>query len=224
MALAPHAPNVALALLSRRHGGFRAALYARIGQRAAAGACLAGTRGSGANELLLSATLSLDDGNPDTHLAQLNRALAAFRLEPVVRRDDGAPFTLHNLTGTDVAPVDGPLVSVIMPARNTERYIDTALSGLASQSWRNLEIIVVDDASEDGTSDRVRAWADREPRIRLIRAASAGGPYCAKNLALQLARGQFVTFHDSDDWSHPRRVERHVLPLLADPKLCATTS
>ena len=99
-----------------------------------------------------------------------------------------------------------------------------AIESLLKQTYRNLEIIVVDDASGDTTPDLVQAWAQKDARVRLLRLTTNGGTYLAKSMGLQLARGEFVTCHDSDDWSHPLKIERQVRPLLTDSALVATTS
>ena len=223
-ALAPHAPEVALELLPQRHAELRAALLDRLGKHAAAAICLGRSPNITPDGLLLIANLALAAGDNDVHFALLNHILATFGLEHVHRHNDDLPLTLQNIVCAKVRTVRGPLVSVIMPARNTEPYIDIAICGLVSQSWKNLELIIIDDASVDRTADRVLAWTDRDPRIRFVRMQNPSGPYCAKNYGLQPARGNFVTFHDSDDWSHPRRIELQVLPLLENQALCATSS
>ena len=123
-----------------------------------------------------------------------------------------------------VAVSDGPLVSVIIPAYEAEETIGTCLRGLTRQSWRKLEIIVVDDFSKDQTAQLVAAAAENDPRIRLIRQDRNGGAYIARNTGLAAARGSFVTVHDADDWSHPQKIERQVVPLIENPALQATFS
>lgn len=117
------------------------------------------------------------------------------------------PSPFDRLTARAQHPVtDGPLISVIMPARNAATTIDTALAGLVAQGWRNLEILVIDNGSSDGTAARVRHWQARDPRIRLLDGAAAPGAYGARNLGRDAARGEFLTLHDADDWTHPDRI------------------
>lgn len=118
----------------------------------------------------------------------------------------------------------GPLVSVIMPARNAGATIGTALAGLLAQSWRALEILVIDNGSTDDTAARVHAQAARDPRIRLIDAADADGAYGARNRGLAAAQGALITTHDADDWSHPARIARQVAALLRRPGAMASAS
>ncbi len=99
-----------------------------------------------------------------------------------------------------------PKVSVIIPAYNTEKYIAKAIESALEQTLQNLEVVVVDDGSSDGTVDVVKQFTD--PRVRLLvnpRNLGAGG---ARNRALEAAQGDWVAVLDSDDWYAPQRLER----------------
>lgn len=112
-----------------------------------------------------------------------------------------------------------PKVSVIMPAYNAASFIHTALNSLLSQSWTNLEVIVVDDCSSDDTASIVSAVAAKDPRIALVCLPHNGGAYAARNVGLQHTSGDYITNHDSDDWSHPQRLER-LAGALSDEPTC----
>ena len=99
-----------------------------------------------------------------------------------------------------------PRVSVIVPAYNAGRTIDTALQSVFAQTYRNVEIIVVDDGSSDDTAERVAAWG---PRVALHRQTNRG-PAAARNHALLHARGDLVAFLDADDVWLPTKLERQV--------------
>ena len=116
------------------------------------------------------------------------------------------------------------VVSVIIPAYNSEFTLPTVLRGLGSQSWKNLDIIVVDDGSTDKTVDVAASFAQQDARIRVVHNHLNQGPYVVRNQGLNLARGEFITVHDADDWSHPQKIELQVLPLLASDQLQATQS
>ncbi len=118
----------------------------------------------------------------------------------------------------------GPKVTVLLPVFNGEEFIHTALAGLAAQSYRNIEVLVIDDASTDGTRELVKKFAASDKRFRLIQVKVNGGSYRARNIGLEEAMGEFVTVHDADDWSHPQKLELQVAPLIAQPKLMATLS
>lgn len=127
----------------------------------------------------------------------------------IERIDTTRPLSLDNVRGaaTTTAVEAAEKVSVVMPAYNAEYLIGYAIRGLLEQTWVNLEIIVVDDHSADGTADVVASFGDE--RIRL--ATNPGkGAYAARNHGLSLASGRFVTVHDADDWSHPEKLERQV--------------
>ncbi|BAL92265.1 putative glycosyltransferase [Actinoplanes missouriensis 431] len=100
----------------------------------------------------------------------------------------------------------------------------TAVRSLVAQSWTNHEILVVDDGSGPGHDAVLDRAAALDPRVRVLRMPQNGGTYLARNAGLDAATGTFVTFQDSDDWSHPLRLERQVAPLIADETLFATTS
>ncbi len=113
-----------------------------------------------------------------------------------------------------------PQVSVVMAARNAASTIDSALRSLVRQSYSNLEIVVVDDGSVDATASVARTIGDS--RIVVHTLPTATGAANARNHGLANLRGEFVTFNDSDDRSHPERIERQLAALLARPaaQLC----
>lgn len=115
-----------------------------------------------------------------------------------------------------------PLVSVVMTCHDTLRYLDDAVASILGQTWRHLELIVVDDASQDGSLDRLHELASTDDRLRIIPLTTNTGTYRAKNIGMHNARGEVLTFMDSDDTSHHERIERQ-LRLLREPGLVATT-
>ena len=113
---------------------------------------------------------------------------------------------------------------LLMTAFNSALRIRSAIHPLLGQTYGDIELIVVDDASSDETGQIVKGMASQDSRIRYIRLPMNAGPYVAKNIGQQQASGEFVTCHDSDDWAHPLRVERQVAPLLKNKRLVFTTS
>lgn len=227
-AITPYLPKQALLLIDAVAAplGLRVALLLNLGHTEEADALL--TRGFTARitdpQLFLLAANRLSESTGDKLIA-INHFLSSFSLKPVsiTRPDD--PLSVTNLSiECGLKSVDGPLVSILVTAFNLESRIEQALESLLVQSWRNLEIIVVDDASTDQTSDRVKVLVQRDARVSLIRLTQNVGTYVAKLTAFRQARGEFVLCHDGDDWSHPERVFRQMRPLLDCPEVVATTS
>lgn len=117
-----------------------------------------------------------------------------------------------------------PLVSVIVPVFNGGRVLSKALSGLMAQTWTNLEILVVDDGSNDETAAVAQNAAKVDNRIRVIQLNKNQGAYAARNEGFAQARGAFVTVHDADDWSHPRKIECQARALVENSALKASIS
>nr|WP_300817136.1 glycosyltransferase family 2 protein [uncultured Acetatifactor sp.] len=91
------------------------------------------------------------------------------------------------------------LVSVIIPIYNTETYIDGCIESVISQAYRNLEIILIDDGSTDGSSEKCDKWGEKDGRIYVIHQTNMGVA-AARNHALDYAHGSYICFVDSDDW------------------------
>jgi glycosyltransferase involved in cell wall biosynthesis len=111
-----------------------------------------------------------------------------------------------------------PLVSVIIPAHDAERFLADAVASVLRQSWRNVEAIVVNDGSSDGTAAVADRLAASDPRVRVVHKAN-GGPSSARNAGLAIAGGEFLCFLDADDALLPDKIERQ-LAFLRDTPLC----
>ncbi len=118
-------------------------------------------------------------------------------------------------------PTDGPLVTVVICVYNAGRFLRPAVLSVLAQTYRNLEIIIVDDGSTDGCMQTIADIDD--PRIRRLSQPNRGKP-AALNRALEEMRGDFLVLNDADDISHPRRIERLVAAMLAEPELGAVFS
>lgn len=117
-----------------------------------------------------------------------------------------------------------PLVSVIVPCYNAAATLPCALNSLLAQSWANLEVLVADDASTDSSVAVVQAYAAKDKRVKLLQLKQNSGAYAARNLAMQQAKGHFITTHDADDWSHPEKIARQVLALQQNSVAMASVS
>lgn len=107
-----------------------------------------------------------------------------------------------------------PLVSVIMPIHNGSKYMIEAIDSILNQTYKQFEFIIINDNSTDSTLEILKNYKKRYPKIRIISLNSRHGPFGAINLALKYAKGEFIAPMDSDDISHPKRLEKEVQFLL----------
>lgn len=91
------------------------------------------------------------------------------------------------------------LISIIIPVYNVRQYLDKCIQSVVNQSYRNIEIIIVDDGSNDGSETICDEWAKKDDRIRVFHKKN-GGSSDARNLGLRQAKGEFIGFVDSDDY------------------------
>lgn len=106
-----------------------------------------------------------------------------------------------------------PLVSVIVPAYNAETYILQTLNSVLSQTYKNIEVVVVDDGSHDGTTQIVEAIMRRDDRVALLRQSNSGVAV-ARNLAIEKSRGEYIAPIDADDMWYPQKIEKQVHCML----------
>ena len=109
-----------------------------------------------------------------------------------------------------------PLVSVIIPTYNRIDTLPRSMESVLRQTYGNLELIVVDDGSTDGTEEYVKGMADG--RIRYVKGDGNRGPAAARNMGVRLAQGEYVAFQDSDDKWHLDKLEKQ-MRLLLDSEL-----
>lgn len=115
-----------------------------------------------------------------------------------------------------------PLVSVIMTMFNSEATLEAGVRSLLAQTYGNIEVILSDDGSTDGTLDIARRLCAEDGRVRLLQFGGNHGTYWAKNFGLAQCRGELVTFADSDDTSDIRRIELQV-DALRSPGVAVST-
>lgn len=110
---------------------------------------------------------------------------------------------------------DNKLVTVIVPVYNVECYLDKCISSIVHQSYKNLEIIMIDDGSTDASSEICDKWAVKDKRIHVIHKQN-GGLSDARNAGLAVATGEYISFVDSDDWIKPQFIETLMALLESD--------
>jgi glycosyltransferase involved in cell wall biosynthesis len=106
-----------------------------------------------------------------------------------------------------------PLVSVIIPAFNAEIFIPRTLESVLSQTYQNIEVLVVDDGSVDRTAEIVKSFAQKDSRITLLQQANAGVA-AARNLAIEKSRGEYIAPIDADDIWYPQNLEKQLECLI----------
>jgi glycosyltransferase involved in cell wall biosynthesis len=111
-----------------------------------------------------------------------------------------------NLSKNDLAL---SLISVIIPAYNAEEFIAKTLESVLSQTYQNIEILVVDDGSTDTTAEIVKSFAQKDSRIILLQQSNAGVA-AARNLAIEKSKGEYIAPIDADDIWYPSNLEKQV--------------
>lgn len=114
------------------------------------------------------------------------------------------------------------LISVIIPVYNVAEYLPQCLETVCGQTYKNLEIILVDDGSTDSSGRICDEWGQKDPRIRVIHKEN-GGVSSARNEGLRVASGEFIGFVDSDDWVEPDMYEKLAVSIRenqADVAMC----
>lgn len=110
----------------------------------------------------------------------------------------------------DQTAVIEDLVSIITPSYNTVQFVEETVRSIQAQTYRNWELLIVDDASKDGSVERIERIAAKDSRIRFETLSENRGPAYARNTAIRKARGRYIAFLDSDDLWLPEKLERQV--------------
>lgn len=114
-----------------------------------------------------------------------------------------------------------PLVNVIMPVYNAEKYVKTALESVTAQDYENIKIYVIDDCSTDKTREQIELIAEKDSRVVFIPLSKNLGPSGARNRAMDMIEGEFFTFADSDDRMEKDHIS-HLMDMMDDN--CVFTS
>lgn len=155
--------------------------------------------------ILHNALNRTDRGN----LTALNRYLRRHGTS-ALRARAGTFSSLGDLVSSSAPAAPGPLISVIMSARNAESTIAYAVDSILHQTHTPLELLIADDGSDDGTLRLLRDRYGRDARVKLFRSERNQGTYNVRNQLLERARGELVTFQDADDLSLPTRLARQL--------------
>jgi len=107
-----------------------------------------------------------------------------------------------------------PLVSVIMPAYNAEKYISESIESVITQSYKNWELLITDDRSTDATQQIINEYAIKDQRIKLYINEQNGGAGVARNNSIKQANGRFIAFLDADDKWLPEKLTKQISFML----------
>lgn len=105
-----------------------------------------------------------------------------------------------------------PLVSIIIPVFNAERYLTKCLKSIIKQSYEHIEILVINDGSSDNSLSIINEFSRKDPRIHILSKKNSG-PSETRNLGLEHATGEFISFVDADDWIHENMIEQMVFEM-----------
>ncbi|MBQ1281644.1 MAG: glycosyltransferase family 2 protein [Oscillospiraceae bacterium] len=111
-----------------------------------------------------------------------------------------------------------PVVSVVMPAYNAEKYIAQSIRSVLEQTYRDFELIIVDDCSKDNTAEIIKTMAQQDDRIVFLPAEKNMGVSAARNRAVAHASGQWIAFLDSDDLWAPTKLEKQLALIESNPE------
>ncbi|MFH1536239.1 MAG: glycosyltransferase family 2 protein [Patescibacteria group bacterium] len=114
-----------------------------------------------------------------------------------------------------------PIVSIILPVYNCERFLQASLESLSKQTFRKLEIIAIDDFSKDSSYKILKKFKKRNKRLRVYRNVKRYGAAITLNRAIRKAKGQFIAFSDSKDIAKRQRIKKQIDYLLKNPRVVA---
>ena len=182
------------------------------------------------NKKFIKSNIEVKDAEKKLYL--LNEILMAYNLKTISLKDSytNSSFCVNNFFSKKnnflirEEQQNYSKVTVLVTAFNAEETIYNCLNSLINQTWKNIEIIVINDASTDNTLDHIKLLCIKDKRLKLINLPYNVGTFAAKNIGIKYATGEYVTCQDADDWAHPQKIEEQVLPLIEDSKLIATTS
>ena len=165
-------------------------------------------------------------GDDERWLNYINLYLKSFGCSPIKLNKQVDKQLYYRVTADKPKDInDVTKVSIIMPAFNAENTIRSAIKSILNQTWTNIELIVINDCSEDNTWAVIKDIAGKDNRVVAVNNPANVGAYVSKNIGLKVATGQYITGHDADDWAHPQRIENHIKAINSEevkPKASST--
>ena len=177
-----------------------------------------------AEYFLLSAQINLKSNNFENYFNFIQKAFSFIDIRNNCFNSTRDLITVDSLFSTSLERIEGPLVSVIMTVYKNNGLLMQAIESVLNQTYHNLELIIVDDCSPDDVIELIQKRYHGNKRVKIIQMEKNGGTYIAKNYGMKISNGEFIAFHDSDDWMHPRKLEIQIGHLLSDENLVAVFS
>jgi len=109
-------------------------------------------------------------------------------------------------------------ISVVLPTHNGAKFLDSAIDSVVAQTWEDWELLVVNDASTDGTAQKIESWVEKDERIRAVPLDRNLGLPAALNAGFRLARGAHYSWTSDDNWYRPDALAKMIDALEAEPR------
>lgn len=199
----------------RQRGILKIFSLAQLGETKAAAHCAKLYASSGSEEDLLACAIAAPGIE---RLRLLNKIFDHAGVSRIICNNTPR---LEYITSISKYFLPDETLTVLMPAYNCSAVLPVAIRSVLNQTWQNLEIIIIDDASTDDTLATARAFAAVDTRIKILKHERNVGAYAARNTGLRAATGEFITVHDADDWSHPEKFALQI-EALKDKQICTT--
>lgn len=182
-------------------------------------------RWASSNDVFITASqIEKNAGDSKQQLQHINSMLALHNLAPVNSSSEELAITPGFLsTETSKIIEDNRLVSIIMTTYKRDPLLNAAINSILNQTYRNLELIIVDDCSPDDNFSNLEQLAREDQRIRVFQMEENGGTYVAKNFGMTKAKGDFIGFMDSDDYCHAQRIEFQMSSMEEHPSVMGIT-
>lgn len=163
--------------------------------------------------------------NTTEAMKMLNIYLRSYNISPLSLKNSDGALNINNFKSKELINHQHFLgtISIIMPAKNVAKYIESAINSVLRQTYPYWELIIIDDASTDDTYRIINNMTLQENRIICIKSELAGGAGNARRTGMQKANGKYLMFHDADDFAHPSRLEIMVESINRNKKLVAIT-
>lgn len=120
-----------------------------------------------------------------------------------------------SVTSFDTKSMALPLVSIIMPNYNCEKYLHKSVGSVLAQSMGNFELLICDDASKDGSLEILRELSSVDTRIKLLESEISNGPAIARSRSIEISTGRYLAFLDSDDFWETEKLELQIAHLAS---------